>query len=125
MGEIFPQSDIFVYPGYSDSFGFALIDALASGTPIVSIDGFARKEIVKEGKTGFVIERQKNSGWYPSKEEEGKIIKELVEKTSLLIKNKKLREKMSKNCIKMVKEGKFSIKERNKKLGKIYEEALK
>jgi len=61
MGEIFPQSDIFVYPGYSDSFGFALIDALASGTPIVSIDGFARKEIVKEGKIGFVIERQKNS----------------------------------------------------------------
>jgi hypothetical protein len=32
---------------------------------------------------------------------------------------------MSKECIKEIKSGKFSIKERNKKLKKIYEEALK
>ena len=50
MGEIFPQSDIFIYPGYSDTFGFALIEALASGTPIITIDGFARKDIVAARK---------------------------------------------------------------------------
>lgn len=125
MEEIFPQSDIFVYPGYSDSFGFALIEAFASGTPIVSVDGFARKDIITEGKTGFIIEREKDSKWYPSKEEGEKIIKEFVDKTSLLIKDKKLLKKMSKNCIEIVKNGRFSLKERNKKLKKIYEEALK
>jgi hypothetical protein len=31
---------------------------------------------------------------------------------------------MSKECIKVIKEGKFSIKERNKKMNKIYEGVL-
>jgi regulator of replication initiation timing len=43
----------------------------------------------------------------------------------LLIENEKLREKMSKECIKTVKSGKFSLKERNKNLKRIYEEAIR
>jgi len=127
MGEIFPQSDIFVYPGYSDSFGFALIDSLASGTPIVTVDGISRKEIVTEGKTGFIIEN-KGIIWkkgIPLVKNKEKIINQLVENCSKLIENKKLREKMSKNCREIIKNGKFSIKERNKKLKRIYKKALK
>ena len=43
----------------------------------------------------------------------------------ILIENKKLREKMGKNSFKLVDTGKFSIKKRNKKLRRIYDEALK
>jgi len=119
---IFPTSDIFVYPGYSDSFGFAYLEAMGFGIPIITVDGFARKEIIDEGKTGFVIERP-DINWkkYPPIFENEEItIKNLIKKTEQLIKNKTLREKMSKNCINKIKFGKFSIKERNKKLKRIY-----
>jgi len=43
----------------------------------------------------------------------------------MLIKDKNLYGKMSKNSMEIIKKGKFSIKERNKKLNRIYEEALK
>ena len=114
-----------VYPGYTDSFGFAYLESMSFGIPIVTVDGWSRKEIISEGKTGFVIERPKKMAWDKIEKEEREIVQEIINKTSLLIENKKLRETMSKNCIKEIKEGKFSIKKRNKELKKIYGEALK
>lgn len=120
--EIYPSSDIFFYPGFGDSYGFAVPEALRFGLPVISTKTFAKDELISENKTGFLIEMPKNWKGYEDMNE--KFIQKLVEKTSLLIKNKKLREKMSKNAIKEAKE-KFSIEKRNKKLQKIYEEALK
>ncbi len=123
--EIYPNSDIFVYPGYSDSFGFAFPEALAFGLPVVTVDGFARKDIINDGKTGYVIERPKDVSIDKMGEIEKKIIQRMVDKTSILIENKNLRERMSRAGREMVKKGKYSIRERNKRLRKIYEEALK
>jgi len=93
--------------------------------PTVTVDGFARSEVVDHGKTGFIIKNPGNLSLFKMNENERKIIREIVEKTSLLIEDNHLRRKMSKNCIKMIKDGKFSINQRNKQFGKIYEEALK
>jgi len=123
--KLYEKSDILVYPGYSDNVSSAFLESMSFGIPIVTVDGDSRKEIVEEGKTGFVIERPKNFSRERIGKEEEKIIESLSEKTSLLIENKSLLEKMSKNCLKEIKDGKFSIKERNKKLRKIYEDALK
>jgi len=123
--EIYPQADIFVYPGYSDSFGFTFVEALAFGLPVVTVDGFARKDIIQNGKTGYVLEKPENLELERIRETEKKLIKDIIDKTSLLIENSKLREKMSLACLKEVKSGKFSLKERNKKLKRIYEEAIK
>ena len=125
MGEIFPQSDIFVYPGYGDTFGFMFLEAMSFGLPVVTVDGFARKDLVEEGKTGFIINRpwEINTRIIGPKEEQ--LIDEIIKKTEELIENKKLHEKMSKNSIEMIKKGGFSIEERNKKLEKVYREALK
>jgi len=123
--ELYSEADIFVYPGYSDTFGFALIEAMSFSLAVVTVDGFARKEIVSEGKTGFVIERKKETDCNKIDEEGKRIIEEIVEKTSQLIKNKKLLQKMSKSARKEIEKGKFSMKERNKKLERIYQEAIK
>lgn len=123
--EIYPNADIFVYPGYTDSFGFTFVESLAFGLPVVTVDGFARKDIIDNEKTGYVIEKPREFSFDKIGETEKELIKKIVNKTSLLIENKKLREKMSKECIKTVKSGKFSISERNKKLKRIYEEAIK
>jgi len=125
--EIMTISDVFIYPGYSDSFGFSFLESLSIGIPIVSIDSFNRKEIITNNKTGFII---KNYGikWnknIPILNKEDLMIEEMVRKTELLIKNKKLREKMSENCINEIKNGKFSIERRNRQLKKIYGGALR
>jgi glycosyltransferase involved in cell wall biosynthesis len=122
--EISKKADIFLYPGYTDSFGFGYLEAMSFGLPIVTVDGWSRREIVEEGKTGFVIERPKSFEWDKIGKTESKIIEGLARKTEMLIENKKLLQKMSGNCIKEISNGKFSIRERNKKLKRIYGEAL-
>jgi len=120
--EIYSKADIFVYPGYRDSFGFSFLEAMSFGIPAVTVNGFARNEIIDEGKTGFIIDEKMPKPEMMKYNEN--VIQKIQESTEKLIKNKKLRERMSKNCINLIKKGKFSIKERNKKLAKIYKESL-
>lgn len=121
--EIYPVSDIYIYPGYTDSFGFTFVEAQAFGIPIITVeDGFSRKELVEDGKTGFVLSREGYRSYYHLNP---KLVERLVEKTEILIKNSKLRKSFSKNGLKMVRGGKFSLTERNKKLSRIYNESIK
>jgi glycosyltransferase involved in cell wall biosynthesis len=122
--KIYPSSDIFVYPGFSDTFGFCLLEAMSFVIPIVTVNAFARKEIVEDGKNGFVIERPNNLNIYSVGTNGEKLIKEMIKKTSSLIEDSSLRKRMGKYGRKLVERGKFSVKERNRKLRKIYEEAL-
>jgi glycosyltransferase involved in cell wall biosynthesis len=123
--ELYSKSDIFLYPGYSDSFGFAYLEAMNFGLPIVTIDGYARKEIIQDKKNGFIIEKPKYLEVDKISKNEEKLIKKLINKVSLLIENKNLRNRISKNNRKVIEKGKFSIQERNKKLNRVYREAIK
>ena len=129
--EIYPNADIFLYPGYSDTFGFTFLEAFSFGIPVVTMQGFARNEIIEEGKTGFIIDcpywtsNELYKKCHRLNKEELDWIDKIIKKLSLLIENPSLRKKMSKNCRDVIKTGKFSIKERNKKLKKIYKEAIR
>lgn len=126
--ELMKESDLFLYPGSVDTFGFSLLEAMAFGLPTITINTTgtkSRKEIIKNNRTGIIFDVKEKLFFDKIKEKEKVVIKKLIKNTSVLIEDKKLREKMSKECIKTIKEGKFSIKERNKKLKRIYEEALK
>ncbi|MFH1503088.1 MAG: glycosyltransferase family 4 protein [Candidatus Diapherotrites archaeon] len=127
---VYSIADILIYPGYADSFGFGMLESMSFGIPIITVNGYSRKELITGGKTGFVIDfpqGAKNSYSFDWKKIDNlgeQIIAEMVKKASFLIENKKLREKMSKNCLKEIESGRFSIKERDKKLKRIYGEAL-
>jgi len=140
--EFFPRSDIFFFPTFYDTFGMVFLEAMAFGVPIVTLDGFATPEIVEDGKNGFLI-KPYSKLWFGkdyllhpkwgefdklkkvlSKSEQERIVNDLVFKTSLLIENDTLRKKMGEYGRSMVESGKFSIKERNKKLERIYREAI-
>lgn len=123
FAKIFPSASIFIYPGFSDTFGFGFLEAMSFGLPIITVDGIARKEIVENNKNGFLIERE-NLGELTDKE---KLIltEKMLKKTEILIKNKNLRKKMGDYGYNLVKTGRFSIKERNTKLEKIYSDAIK
>jgi len=134
--EIFGDCDIYVQPTTIDSFGVSILEAMSTGLPIVCTDDFTLPEMVEEGYNGFLVKSPVN--WYPyllvGKGQEYKkmaeqyhpeTVRELVDKVSILIESPELREKMGKNSFKLVDTGKFSIKKRNKKLRRIYDEALK
>lgn len=55
---------------------------------------------------------------------ENEVVQELVEKTSILIENPKLRRRMGEKARWEIEHGKFSIEERNRKLKRIFDEAI-
>ena len=126
LKEVYSKCDIFLYPTFCDSFGYSLIDAMVAKLPIIGTNMFAVPEIVEDGKNGFVINipgyslKDNFLQYYPienlTKKDNEIFIRGLFKSLEKLIKDKKLREKMSKESFRLVNTGKFSIKERNKKL---------
>src|SRR3989344_179941 len=86
--EIYPNADIFVYPSYTDTFGFQLTEALSFGIPVICVGGHSRKEIIENGKTGYVINERENLNIssLENLEDYKDIIKETEKKVELLIK---------------------------------------
>jgi len=52
LAQFYRDSDIFVFPSLSDTFGVVLIESLACGTPIATFPVTGPKSIVKEGING-------------------------------------------------------------------------
>jgi len=130
LKEVYSKCDIFLYPTFYDSFGYSLIDAMVAKLPIISTNMFAIPEIVKDGRNGFVVDipgyslKENFLQYYPienlTKKDNEKFIQGIVKSLEKLIKDKKLREGMSKESFRLVNTGKFSIKERNKRLLEAY-----
>ncbi|MCH7850061.1 MAG: glycosyltransferase family 4 protein [Nanoarchaeota archaeon] len=126
--EIYPNTDILIYPSFTDTFGFHMTEAMSFGIPVVTASGTSRKEIVRNGKTGFVIEsgigESLPKGFLENLERYGKIIDRMCLKVSKLIEDKDLRERMSKAAYEEISIGRFSIKKMQEKLIKVYRESI-
>jgi len=48
-------ADAFVHPTYQDGFGYAPMEALACGVPVIVTEDTGMKEYVREGENGFVV----------------------------------------------------------------------
>lgn len=48
-------SDIFVLPSLREAFGLVILEAMACGTIVVATDNGGPREIIEQGKTGFLI----------------------------------------------------------------------
>jgi glycosyltransferase involved in cell wall biosynthesis len=121
------DSDIFLYPASFDTFGFSIIEAMSFGTIPLTIqtpNSASRSEIVINRKTGILIKLEKNLSNKEIRKYEEESIRKIISEFDYLNKNKEKFKEMSKNCLKEISSGKFSIKERNKKLKRIYQKAL-
>jgi len=49
------QADVFVHPSYQDGFGYAPMEALACGVPVIVTEHTGMKEYVQEGKNGYIV----------------------------------------------------------------------
>ncbi len=55
--ELFKGAKAFIFPlQWDEPFGYTLIEAMASGTPVIAYNRGAVSEIVIDGKTGFICE---------------------------------------------------------------------
>ena len=56
--KIFQSSDIFVFPTCYETFGLVNIEAMMFGLPVISTNEGAIPEIVNNGETGFIVDKQ-------------------------------------------------------------------
>ncbi len=52
------KADVLVFPTLNDSFGLVLLEAMASGLPVIATESSGAPDIVREGLDGFLIPRR-------------------------------------------------------------------
>ena len=109
MAKLYSASDIYLFPTLADNCPLTAIESLACGLPVVTFETGGVPEIVKNEKSGMVVE-YKN----------GKMLVETLEK---LLDDDELREKMAENAVNASK--KFSSERMALEYLRLYKELLK
>lgn len=86
----YKSADIYVQPSRYETFGVAVLEAMACGKPVVASNVGGIPFVVEDGKTGLFFECGN--------------IEDLAEKVIILLKNKEMREKMGKEGRERAKE---------------------
>ncbi len=105
---LYDISTIFVLPSIYEPFGIVILEAFARGKPVIAVDSDGSRFLIKNGENGFLVK-------YGD-------IKSLANYIEILLKNKKLYRKISKNNKNKAKQ--FTWDKIVKNLIKVYEEAL-
>ncbi|MGE6595175.1 glycosyltransferase family 4 protein [Bacillus proteolyticus] len=56
LAEAYASSDLMVFPSATETFGNVVLESLACGTPVIGANGGGVKNIITDGKTGFLCE---------------------------------------------------------------------
>jgi glycosyltransferase involved in cell wall biosynthesis len=86
LAQIYQKAKVFLYSPIMEPFGLSPLEALACGTPVIAVKEGGPREIVTDGVTGFLVERD------PAV---------FAEALKLLLQNDKLREEMGANGVEM------------------------
>jgi len=106
--EYMTASDVFILPSLSEGFPVTVVEAMASGLPIIATDVRGLPEIIKDGENGFLVEP--------------KNLEQIVDKVLLLLEDDELREGISRNNKGKAKE--YSWEAVIEKLERVYERCL-
>jgi glycosyltransferase involved in cell wall biosynthesis len=52
------QSTIYVHSSISEALGLTLLEAMASGLPVITLDGGGNRDLIEEGKNGYLLEER-------------------------------------------------------------------
>src|SRR5262249_56193785 len=56
LARLYASADIFCFPSTTDTFGQVLLEAAASGLPVVAAAAGGAVELVRDGETGLLVE---------------------------------------------------------------------
>lgn len=131
---LYCSSDILLSPGCGVT-SIVTLEGMSYEMPVVAVDSGCMTEAVRDGKTGFLIrpsekvpDRPREYHYFrqdTSKRVRMDVVDGIIEKTAILIENKALCKRMGEEGRKEIENGKFSIEKRNRKLKRIFEEAIK
>jgi glycosyltransferase involved in cell wall biosynthesis len=137
LAHLFASSDVFVFPSHSN-LGMAILEAMSYELPVVALGVYDVPEAVKDMKTGVLLSPSPKVPYYTWNGEpnhhdrnfllgirrsRSRLVKQIVEKTSLLIEGTSLRRRIGREAKQLVECGDFSIGKRNEKLKKIFDVA--
>jgi glycosyltransferase involved in cell wall biosynthesis len=63
LSRLYASSDVFVFPSVTDTLGQVVMESQASGLPVLVSDQGGPKEVVEDGRTGFVLPAAKPGAW--------------------------------------------------------------
>ncbi|MBP1919011.1 glycosyltransferase [Youngiibacter multivorans] len=106
--KLLADSDIFIMSSNWEGLSLAIIEAMASGLPIISTDVGGMSEIVHNDKNGLLVESQDEQG--------------LADAICLLVENYELRKMMSKESKQL--SGKYDIENTNNKYQELYRKLI-
>lgn len=49
------DADLYVHPAWYEPFGLVILEAMATGLPVVSLDGFGNRELMINNENGFIV----------------------------------------------------------------------
>jgi len=55
VDEALKQHDIYIHSALSEAFGLTLIEAMACGLPVVTLDGKGNRDLIVEGENGYLL----------------------------------------------------------------------
>ncbi|WP_414828114.1 glycosyltransferase family 4 protein [Alteromonas sp. H39] len=56
LKDIMPVIDVYLLPTYNEAFGFAVLEAMAYGIPVIATNVMALPELISDGDTGLLID---------------------------------------------------------------------
>lgn len=56
--EWYAKSNIYLHSAYYEPFGLVLVEAMAAGLPIVTLDGRGNRDLIEQGKNGYMVYEQ-------------------------------------------------------------------
>lgn len=132
--QFYLQCDLFVMPTHDDTFGMAMLYALACGCPVITTKQFATPEMITPGENGYFVtshhlhleevpfpNRNSTKQFHQYDKEEMILVDDLIDKIIFLHQNRDHLKKLQGNANKEFKPGlKFSMEYRNNKLKQVY-----
>lgn len=64
LSEIYASADVFVFPSITETFGNVVLEAMASGLPVVAANAGGPSDIIRDGVTGFLVEPKNSQQLY-------------------------------------------------------------
>ncbi|MEM2117721.1 MAG: glycosyltransferase family 4 protein [Candidatus Bathyarchaeia archaeon] len=136
LANLYESSDIFLFPSHMN-LGMVVLEAMSYELPVVTLNLYDNAEAVKDMKTGVLIQPPPLPYYtwngapnhfnrellFGIRHHRQWLVKQIVEKTSLLIEDDSLRRRIGREARHLIEEGEFSIKKRNEKLKRIFDEA--